>query len=328
VLVLLALADLTAAHRELNASVPAALLVERPPVLDHLGSDDGRRLHVWDYHTLAGIAERLLGRRDAYRAAAGPPGLDPRVLNFAAQRQILVPPTATFFGLETSYDLDNRGLYPRDQNDLSFFLSQVEGTPVHGRLLRLGAVAKVVALHERGLEGLRLERTLPSLIGDPIRVFAVPDTQPRAWLVGRTRIADAEAAFRALRDPAFDPRVEALVADGAPLAGEPGFEGSVRWIERRADQQRLETTSRGPAVLVLADAYDPGWRASVDGDRTALLRANVAFRAVAVPQGRHVVELVYRPRAVVLGLGVSLSALIVAAALFVTARRRAGRAAA
>jgi hypothetical protein len=328
VLVLLAVADLTAAHRELNATVPAALLVERPPVLDHLGSDDGRRLHVWDYHTLAGIAERQLGRRDPYRPAAGLPGLDPRVLIFAAQRQILVPPTATFFGLETSYDLDNRGLYPRDQNDLSFFLRQVEGTPVHSRLLRLGAVAKVVALHERGLEGLRLERTLPSLIGDPIRVFAVPDTQPRAWLVGRTRIADAEAAFRALRDPAFDPRVEALVADGAPLAGEPGFEGSVRWIERRADRQRLETTSRGPAVLVLADAYDPGWRASVDGERAALLRANVAFRAVAVPQGRHVVELVYRPRAVVLGLGVSLSALIVAAALFVTARRRGGRAAA
>jgi uncharacterized membrane protein YfhO len=79
---------------------------------------------------------------------------------------------------------------------------------------------------------------------------------------------------------------------------------------------------------VLADAYDPGWRASVDGERAALLRANVAFRAVAVPQGRHVVELVYRPRAVVLGLGESLAALVVAAALFVTARRRAGRAAA
>ena len=232
-----------------------------------------------------------------------------------------MPPTATFFGLETSYDLDNRGLYPRDQNDLSFFLRRVEGTPVHTRLLRLGAVAKVMALHERGLEDLRLERTLPSLIGEPIRVFAVPDPQPRAWLVGRTRIADGEAAFSALLDPAFEPRVEAIVASGTPLVDGVPPEGSVRWLDRRADRQRLETTSPRPALLVLADAYDPGWRASVDGGRTPLLRANVAFRAVAVPQGRHVVELVYRPRSVVVGLAVSGSALLVVAALFVASRR-------
>ena len=48
--------------------------------------------------------------------------------------------------------------------------------------------------------------------GEPIRIFAVPDPQPRAWLVGRTRIADGEAAFSALLDPAFEPRVEAIVA--------------------------------------------------------------------------------------------------------------------
>jgi hypothetical protein len=275
-------------------------------------------VHVWDYHTLPGTAESTLGRRDPYPPAAGRAGIDPRVLAFAAQRQVLVPPTATFFGLETSYDLDNRGLYPRDQNDLSFFLRRVEGTPVHTRLLRLGAVAKVVALHERGLEELRLERRLPSLVGDAIRVFTVPDPQPRAFLVGRTRVADGEAAFSALLDPAFDPRVEAVVASGPRLAA--AALGSVRWLERRADRQRLETTSARPALLVLADAYDPGWRASVDGARTTLLRANVAFRAVLVPEGRHVIELVYRPRAVVVGLAVSCSALIVAAALFVAGR--------
>ena len=313
-------ADLLAAHRDLNATAPAALLAEPPPVIDALGADGGQRVHVWDYHTLPGTAESTLGRRDPYPPAAGRAGIDPRVLAFAAQRQVLVPPTATFFGLETSYDLDNRGLYPRDQNDLSFFLRRVEGTPVHTRLLRLGAVAKVVALHERGLEELRLERRLPSLVGDAIRVFAVPDPQPRAFLVGRTRVADGEAAFSALLDPAFDPRVEAIVAEGAPLGGAPGLEGSVRWLGRRADRQRLETTSARPALLVLADAYDPGWRASVDGARTTLLRANVAFRAVLVPEGRHVIELVYRPRAVVVGLAVSCAALAVAAALFVAGR--------
>jgi hypothetical protein len=322
-LLALAVADLLAAHRDLNATMPASLLVEPPPVLEHVRSKDGSRLHVWDYHTLPGAAERLLGHSDPYRpAATAPPGLDPRVLAFAAQRQVLVPLTAGFFGVETSYDFDLRGLYPRDLNDLTFFLDHVQGTPVHTRLLQLGAVARVIALHERGLEGLRLEREVPSLLGDPLRVFAVPDPRPRAWLVGRTRIADRAAAFRALADPSFDPRAEALVASGSPLEGEAPLEASVRWLQRRADRQRLETTSSRAAVLVLADAYDPGWQASVDGSRSTLLRANVAFRAVAVPQGRHLVELVYRPRAFVVGLGVSLSALVTAAVLFVLSRRR------
>ena len=325
-LVSIAAADLVAAHRDLNATLPASLLVEPPPVISALRSDDARRIHVWDYHTLPGSAERALGRSDPYQPVPDPAKIDPRVLAFAAQRQVLVPPTATFFGLETSYDLDNRGLYPRDLNDLCYFLRRAEGTPVHTRLLRMGAVARVVALHERGLEDLRLERALPSLVGDPVRILAVPDPQPRAFLVGRSRIADGEAAFSALLDPAFDPSLEALLASGPRLGDASPLAGSVRWLERRADRQRLETTSARPALLVLADAFDPGWRASVDGAPGTLLRANVAFRAVLVPQGRHVVELVYRPRAVVLGLAVSCAAWIGVTALWIAAGRRARRA--
>lgn len=320
-LVSLTLADLLAAHRDLNATLPSALLSQPPPVLEHLRGDDERRLQVWDYHTLAGTSERLLGRGDPYRPAAGRAGIDPRVLAFAAQRQLLVPPTATFFGLETSYDLDNRGLYPRDLNDLTFFLRRVEGTPAHTRLLRLGAVARVVALHRSGLEDLRLESEIPSLVGEPLRVYAVPDPLPRAFLVSRTRVADAAAAFGTLLDPGFDPGREAIVATGAALAGSASAGGTVRWLERRADRQRLETTSPQPALLVLADAFDPGWRASLDGVPQALLRANVAFRAVRVPEGRHVVELRYRPRAVIAGGVVSGAALVVAAGLLVVRGR-------
>jgi uncharacterized membrane protein YfhO len=91
-------------------------------------------------------------------------------------------------------------------------------------------------------------------------------------------------------------------------------------LERRGDRQRLEATSSRSAVLVLADAHDPGWRASVDGKPATLLRANVAFRAVPVPAGRHTVELVYRPRRLLLGLAVSGLAAVVAAAMLVATR--------
>jgi hypothetical protein len=318
----LALADLTAAHQSLNATLPARLLLEPPALVAPLRSiGDGQRVHIWDYQILPGTSERLLGRSDAYRAAAPPPGVDRRVLGFVAQRQFLVPPTAAFFGLETSYDLDNRGLFPRDLNDLCNFLRYVEGTSVHTRLLRMGAVEKVVVLHETGLEELRVEASFPSLMGEPMRVLDLDGALPRARLVGRTRIADGVDALRALSDGPFDPRDEAIVATGAPLLGAPGPAGSVRWLERRADRQRLETTSARPSLLVEADTYDPGWRATVDGAAAPLVRANVAFRGVLVPEGRHVVELVYRPRSVVWGAVVGLVGLVVAVGLRIAGRR-------
>lgn len=318
-LVVLATVDLVGAHLDLNATTPTALLTTPPAVVAELARDDGRRVHVWDYLRPAGTSERLLGRADPYRPLTWPPGLDPRVVGFATQRQALVAATGTFFGLETSFDFDNRGLYPGDLNDIAYFLVRTEGTPVHLRLLQLGAVAKVVALHDRGLEGLRLERTLPSLAGDPIRVFSVPEPRPRAWLVNRAQVKDGAPAIRALLNPAFDPREEAVVATPISLQPSPLAPGSVRWLDRRADRQRLETDSPRPALLVLADGYDPGWRASVDGAPVALLRANLAFRAVPVPEGRHRVELVYRPGPVLAGLAVSGTAVLVALGLFMTA---------
>ena len=61
----------------------------------------------------------------------------------------------------------------------------------------------------------------------------------------------------------------------------------------------------------------------MDGHEAALLRANVAFRAVAVPAGTHVVEMRYRPRALPLGLGLSATAVILGLGLML--RSRLGR---
>jgi uncharacterized membrane protein YfhO len=91
-----------------------------------------------------------------------------------------------------------------------------------------------------------------------------------------------------------------------------------------ADRVRIEAELNEPGVVVLVDTYDPGWRVTVDGQRAPLLRANVAFRGVAVPAGRHVIEQVYRPWTVLAGLGTSAAALL-AGILVVVARWRRRR---
>jgi hypothetical protein len=320
----LAVADLVGAHADLNATAPVGLILNPPPTVAVVDRTENRRLYVYDYHTVRGTSDRKLGRPDPYRTAGPPPGVDGRMYGLFAQRLYLLPPSAGLFGLEGSYDIDLRGLYPRDLNDLTFFLRRVEGTPLHARLLRMGAVGTVLSLHRRGLEDLRLERTLPSLFPEPIHVWSVPEAQPRSWVVGRTRAADGRAAFEALADPAFDPAREAIVAEGEALAGPSDFTGTSRITLLSPDRVRLDAEASAPALLVLADAYDPGWRATLDGRPAPVVRANVAFRGVRLPPGRHLVEMAYRPLAVARGLIVSSASLLIVIGVAV-ARGRGGR---
>ncbi|MGB9872691.1 MAG: YfhO family protein, partial [Anaerolineae bacterium] len=60
-----------------------------------------------------------------------------------------------------------------------------------------------------------------------------------------------------------------------------------------------------PALLVLSDTYYSGWRATLDGEITSIYQTNAAFRGVIVPPGRHRVEMHFRPRSLIVGLGMA-----------------------
>jgi hypothetical protein len=310
----LAAADLLSAHAGLNATAPAGLVLRPPPLASHVDRSDGRRLYVYDYHSLPGTSQRLLGRPNPYRHVLPPPGWDPRRFEMVALRLYLPPPSAGLFGLEGSYDLDIRGLYPRGLNDLAFLLRSLEGTPAHATLLRAGAVGTVASLHTKGLEDLRPAGTLDSLFPEPIRVWHVPGALPRSWVVGCSRGADRGEALQALADPAFDPAREVILPAARPGSA-CGPAGVSRVVLLRPDRVTLDVEAARPGFVVLADSWDPGWRVTVGGREGPLLRANVAFRAVAVPAGRHSVELRYRPRPVLEGLALSLASLLAVGAI-------------
>lgn len=47
--------------------------------------------------------------------------------------------------------------------------------------------------------------------------------------------------------------------------------------------------------VVMADVWFPGWKANLDEKPVEILRADYLFRAVRIPQGEHILELVYQP---------------------------------
>lgn len=307
----LALAQLTAFHAHLNPTAPADLLRWRPDALKAVVQTDARRLFVYDYGVQPGASQTHLGRAAAYMVPASvSPGEQWR--GALGMRQYPVPPVAGAYGVFDSFGRDLLGIQPLPLAQLNASLFASEGTPGFQRLLRIGAVSQVLALHEDGMEGLVPAGRWRGPFFEDIRLFQVPDPLPRAFLVGGSRVGDVGT----LVDPAFDPAREVVLAEAGTQPAAARFHGEARLLDLRSDQLRLEVNTNAPGLLVLADTYDPGWRARVDDVPTPVRRANVAFRAVSVPAGQHRVEMVYRPLSVTLGVAVSFaSALALATGL-------------
>jgi hypothetical protein len=140
---------------------------------------------------------------------------------------------------------------------------------------------------------------------------------PHAFLAARVRAGVPEAeVFRVLGRPAADPTAVALLEEPAPAGLQPAAgAGPPGRAEVTADRgERLEVLAQAarPALLVVTDAWHPGWSATVDGRPAEVHKVDGAFRGVVVPAGTHRVVLRYRPPGMTTALwlaGLGLAAL-------------------
>jgi hypothetical protein len=177
-----------------------------------------------------------------------------------------------------------------------------------------GAPQELVRRHYLG------EDTLP--FHDPFPVHENDRFLPRARLVsGAVVVDDDEAALAVLRSPRFDRETMAVLASGAGHP-EAGPAGPARIVVDTPDFLRIEIEPAVPGWLLLDDSFYPGWTARVDGEERAIVRANVAFRAVEVRPGDRVVEFKYRPLTFRGGLVLSAAAAAGLALLGLRARRQ------
>ncbi len=56
---------------------------------------------------------------------------------------------------------------------------------------------------------------------------------------------------------------------------------------------KVNVTRESGVFLYYADSYHPGWQAYLDREKTPILKANLAFKAVYIPKGVHVVRFTY-----------------------------------
>ena len=102
--------------------------------------------------------------------------------------------------------------------------------------------------------------------------------------------------------PSQDQRVAMLssgtVADDAVVLSDPGPAASgqpaaVQVVQDGTDSITTTVDAQGSGYLVVADADQVGWQATVDGHQADLVKADQGLVAVNVPAGTHTVTLRY-----------------------------------
>ncbi len=156
---------------------------------------------------------------------------------------------------------------------------------------------------------------------DAYTVIELKNAYPRVFLASSYRIeTDEQGSINTLFSKTTNRR-ETLILEEKPLVEPKIGSGSAEITAYSGNTVQIQTSSSVPKLLLLSDAYDAGWSADIDGKPTKVLRADYAFRAVAVPEGIHTVTFSYRPVVFSYGVIASVVSLLCSISFVVWKRR-------
>jgi hypothetical protein len=134
-----------------------------------------------------------------------------------------------------------------------------------------------------------------------LKVFTKPGAFPRARIVHAAISApDDRSVIATVQNPTTDLRRTVVLPGEAPKL-EDCDGGDVQVRRYRPTSIVLRTSSPCRAMVIFADAWFPGWKASVDGRTAQIYRAYNIVRGVVVEGGEHEVIMLYRPSSVFMG---------------------------
>lgn len=232
-------------------------------------------------------------------------------------------PSRRFFRLWKTLNAEQVEWRPFDVQTLS---------PEALRVLGLLGARYVVAAPDSAVAGQSEALTYAYRGADAV-VFHNALAAPRALVAARVHVAATEdEELAAVTAPGFDPRRDAVVRRdelaGAPPASSSGPPGTVRVVNEQNARVTLRAQLARRALVVLDDAWAPGWSVAVDGRPARALQADVVMRGVVVAAGEHEIVWSYRVpglRAGALLSGLGLLALLGWIGWLVVRRRRTAR---
>jgi hypothetical protein len=287
VLPLLVIADLLGAHAADVPTVDPRYWTEPPETARRLKSDPG--------------LIRIFCLADK---SAGEPGYASRPIDFLSVRDTLDWSLGPVWHLASA-----RGETPMIASRVLDYTNNV--VPGKGRL-DIESVSHVVT-------GRRYKDRILRAPAAPVGTAFITQNagvMPRARLAGLPVYADDQrAATAALQRLTAEAKLrDHLVVEDPdrPLPADATVSGTARIVEDLPERVVIDVDAATPAYLFLADTFDPGWSATVDGQPAPVRPAYVAFRAVFLSAGKHTVVFTYRPAGFDLGLELSCAGILIA----------------
>ncbi len=300
-IILLLVLDLAWAQRPLNGWAPRAEWLDPPatvgdvPAGSRYVSLGSREAHVFAYEKARGWAD---------------------VTPLVVQRRFLQPSLNLMFGVRAADGYANPVPGPTAlvwgdhyvpgllQRSVRVENGQAVLAPSFFTLARLAEVRTLFSLWP--ISDPRLEEVA---VRPPVFTYSLPEPMPHAWFVPHARFAgSAGEALAHLEAEDIDPTRETVLL-GVPAVENNAKEPNTAWVLSRVGLIRRSAAELVVAVdtpvsgyIRVAESFDPGWQARVDGEPAPVYQADLGFQAVPVPAGRHDVRLRYRPRGFVPGL--------------------------
>lgn len=299
------LADLLPVMHQLNPRMPSRFFTETPAVMRQFPADRSsfRIFHEADWYGQEEMARKYFSSGSAV---------------YWIVRNGLFPMTPAGHGLHMAIerDYDKTALLPTI--DLTDSVWDVK------RSGRAGWWKPFVAMSNVRYRGVykpfeeEKKRVGGNLKEAEAIQFIEVDLQPRYYFADQiVTIRDRRDFVRKLVDDEYSPSVA--------FVREPAFvpaKGVVHSVRETANTAVLDVESFGRGYLVMSVTPHKYWRITVDGVKTAPQVTNIGFQGIAVPPGRHRVEMRYSNPLAVRGLAITIVAALVLIATAVVSRRR------
>jgi len=149
-----------------------------------------------------------------------------------------------------------------------------------------------------------------------VKVYRNPASLPWVRVVHQvSTIRNDGEGMPLLESAGFDARRQTFVRGTAPQLEPCSAAETVTLVDRESGRVTIDADLKCRGMVIDADTYYPGWIATVDNKPAPIYEAYSFVRGVVVEPGRHRIELLYRPKSVYWGAGLTALGLLGAVVL-------------
>jgi hypothetical protein len=147
------------------------------------------------------------------------------------------------------------------------------------------------------------------------RWLEVPELLPRVRLTSNVRPVKGTAeALQHLSAAGpvvieYDPEQREGIEELKTSGGTPSESDVVKIVSDRPGLIEVDVECSSSQLLILSESYSPGWKVTVNGEWSSVLRAEVDYMACEIPAGQSRVQFRFEPGSVTAGFRISVASL-------------------